>query len=69
MKTFKEYLAEIELAKKKITTVHNPPTRITPSEGHGAPILTVEDQLSPQRIIQGFGVSDTGSLHHRRLGL
>ena len=25
MKTFKEYLAEIELAKKKITTVHNPP--------------------------------------------
>ena len=45
------------------------PTRIAPSEGHGNHILTVEDQLSPQGIIQGFGVSDTGGLHHRRLGI
>jgi hypothetical protein len=26
------------------------------------PILTVEDQISPQGIIHGYGVSDTGCL-------
>jgi hypothetical protein len=68
MKTFKEYLAEIELAKKKITTVHNPPPgslRVRVMET----ILTVEDQLSAQSIIQGFGVSDTSSLQYSRLGI
>ncbi len=45
------------------------PTRIAPSEGHGIPILTVEDQLSPQGIIQGFGVSDTGGFQYSCLGI